>query len=106
MCLFDIGASYGGFSLAAAHFGGTAGCGRPLSHRHSAHETGNAAQSIGKKHSNRRSMRHRIKWRDSDAEFWRLLRRLLSRGPSRLRSELTKTAAVTIDQLADQFGAP
>ena len=51
-------------------------------------------------------MRHRIKWRDSDAEFWRLLRRLLSRGPSRLRSELTKTAAVTIDQLADQFGAP
>ena len=106
MCLFDIGASYGAFSFAAAHFGGTAVAVDP---------SPIAARLI--------RLQTRLNGYDkhiriveacvSDAvgEAEMLSSGVFSDGYMRMArgrssSELTKTRAVTIDQLADQFGPP
>ena len=106
MCLFDIGASYGAFSFVAAHFGGTAVAVDP---------SPIAAQLI--------RLQTRLNGFDkhiriveacvSDAvgEVEMLSSGVFSDGYMRIArgrssGDLTKTRAVTIDQLADQFGPP
>ncbi len=106
MCLFDIGASYGAFSLVAAHFGGTA----------IAVEPSPIATRFIRVECQLNGFGEKIRVVEACAgemigEVEMLSSGVFSDGyfrmaPGRLRSELTKTRAVTIDQLADQFGPP
>src|SRR6266853_2872565 len=106
MCLFDIGASYGAFSLVAAHFGGTA----------IAVEPSPIATRFIRVECQLNGFGENIRVVEACAgemigEVEMLSSEVFSDGyfrmaPGRLRSELTKTRAVTIDQLADQFGPP
>jgi len=106
MHLFDIGASYGAFSFVAAHFGGTVVAVDP---------SPIAVRLIG--------LQTRLNGYDkliriveacvSDTvdETEMLSSGVFSDGYMRVArgrssSDLTKTRAVTIDQLADQFGPP
>ncbi len=106
MCLFDIGASYGAFSLVAAHFGGTAVAVDP---------SPIAARLIGLQTRLDGFDKHiRIVEAcvsDTVGETEMLSSGVFSDGYFRIArgrssSELTRTRAITIDQLADQFGPP
>ena len=106
MCLFDIGASYGAFSFVAAHFGGTSVAVDP---------SPIAARLIGLQTRLNGYDKHiRIVEAcvsDTVGETKMLSSGVFSDGYFRMArgrssSELTKTRAVTIDQLADQFGPP
>jgi FkbM family methyltransferase len=106
MCLFDIGASYGAFSLVAAHFGGTAVAvdPSPIAARHIRLQT-----RLNGYDNNIRIVEACVSDTTGEAEM--LSSGVFSDGyfqiaHGRSSSELTKTKAVTIDQLADQFGAP
>ncbi len=106
MCLFDIGASYGAFSFVAAHFGGTAVAVDP---------SPIAARLLGL-HSRLNGFDKLIRIveacvGDTIGEAEMLSSGVFSDGYFRMArgrssSELTKTRAVTIDHLADQFGPP
>jgi FkbM family methyltransferase len=106
MHLFDIGASYGAFSFVAAHFGGTAVAVDP---------SPIAVQLIGLQNRLNGYDKHiRIVQAcvsDAVGEAEMLSSGVFSDGYMRMArgrpsSDLTKTRAVTIDQLADQFGPP
>jgi FkbM family methyltransferase len=106
MCLFDIGASFGAFSFAAAHFGGTA----------IAVEPSPIATRFIKLQSQLNGFDKNIRIVEACAgdmvgEVEMLASGVFSDGYFRIASgrssrELTKTKAVTIDHLADQFGPP
>ncbi len=106
MCLFDIGASYGAFSFAAAHFGGTA----------IAVDPSPIAARLIRLQTRLNGYDKHIQIveacvSDADGEAQMLSSGVFSDGYMRMArgrssSELTKTRAVTIDQLADQFGPP
>jgi FkbM family methyltransferase len=106
MCLFDIGASFGAFSFAAAHFGGTA----------IAVEPSPIATRFIKLQSQLNGFDKNIRIveacaGDAVGEVEMLSSGVFSDGYFRIASgrssqELTKTKAVTIDHLADQFGPP
>jgi FkbM family methyltransferase len=106
MHLFDIGASYGAFSFVAAHFGGTAVAVDP---------SPIAVQLIGLQTRLNGYDKHiriiQACVSDTVGETEMLSSGVFSDGYFRMArgrssSELTKTRAVTIDQLADQFGPP
>jgi len=106
MSLFDIGASFGAFSFAAAHFGGTA----------IAVEPSPIATRLLKLQSHLNGFDKYIRIveacaGDAVGEVEMLSSGVFSDGYFRIASgrssqELTKTKAVTIDHLADQFGPP
>ncbi len=106
MCLFDIGASYGAFSCTAAHFGGTA----------IAVDPSPIAARLIRLPTRLNGYDKHIQIveacvSDADGEAQMLSSGVFSDGYMRMArgrssSELTKTRAVTIDQLADQFGPP
>jgi FkbM family methyltransferase len=106
MCLFDIGASYGAFSFVAAHYGGTAVAVDPSP----------IAARLMRLQSRLNGYENNIRIveacvGDTIGEAEMLSSGVFSDGyfrmaPGRLSTELTKTRAVTIDQLADQFGPP
>jgi FkbM family methyltransferase len=106
MRLFDIGASYGAFSLVAAHFGGTAIAVEP---------SPIATRLIGVE-CQLNGFEKNIQVVEACAgevigEVEMLSSGIFSDGyfrvtSGRSSSELTKTRAVTIDRLAEQFGAP
>lgn len=106
MHLFDIGASYGAFSFAAAHFGGTAIAVEP---------SPIATRFIKlQSHLNGFDKQLRIVQAcagDTVGEVEMLSSGVFSDGyfriaPGRSLRELTKTRAVTIDHLAEEFGPP
>jgi FkbM family methyltransferase len=106
MCLFDIGASFGAFSFAAAHFGGTAIAVEP---------SPIATRFIElQSHLNGFDKNIRIVEAcagDAVGEVEMLSSGVFSDGYFRIASrrssrELTKAKAVTIDHLSDQFGPP
>ena len=106
MCLFDIGASFGAFSLVAAHFGGTAIAvdPSPIATRLIRLET-----QLNGYEKNIQIVEACVS--DTVGETEMLSSGVYSDGYFRMTrkrssSELTKTRAVTIDQLADQFGPP
>ncbi len=106
MQLFDIGASYGAFSLVAAHFGGTALAvdASPIATRFLRLQT-----RLNGYEKNIRVVEACVS--DSEGETEMLCAGVFSDGYYRMaskrpRRELTKTRALTIDQLADQFGPP
>jgi FkbM family methyltransferase len=106
MCLFDIGASFGAFSLVAAHFGGTviAVDPSPIATRLIRVQT-----QLNGYEKNIRVVEACVG--DAVGEAQMLSSGVFSDGYYRMAahrpgSELTKTRAVTIDQLADQFGPP
>jgi FkbM family methyltransferase len=106
MCLFDIGASYGAFSFAAAHFGGTA----------IAVEPSPIATRLIKLQSHLNGFDNNLRIvqacaGDTVGEVEMLSSGVFSDGyfriaPGRSSRELTKTRAVTIDYLVDEFGPP
>jgi FkbM family methyltransferase len=106
MCLFDIGASFGAFSFAAAHYGGTAVAVDPSP----------IAARLMRLQSRLNGYENNIRIveacvGDTIGEAEMLSSGVFSDGyfrmaAGRLTTELTKTRAVTIDQLADQFGPP
>ena len=106
MCLFDIGASYGAFSLVAAHFGGTA----------IAVEPSPIAIRFLRVECQLNGFEKNIRVVEACAgevigEVEMLSSGVFSDGYFRMTSErssreLTKTRAVTVDRLAEQFGAP
>lgn len=106
MCLFDIGASYGAFSLVAAHFGGTA----------IAVEPSPIATRLISVECQLNGFEKNIQVveacvGDVIGEVEMLSSGVFSNGYFQMTSgrssgELTKTRAVTIDQLAEQFGPP
>jgi FkbM family methyltransferase len=106
MHLFDIGASYGVFSFAAAHFGGTA----------IAVEPSPIATRFIKLQSQLNGFDERLRIvqacaGDTVGEVEMLSSGVFSDGyfriaPGRSSRELTKTRAVTIDHLAEEFGHP
>jgi FkbM family methyltransferase len=106
MCLFDIGASYGAFSFVAAHFGGTAVAVDPSP----------IATRLIKLQTRLNGYDKHIRIveacvGDAVGEAEMLSSGVFSDGYMRMalgrsNSELTKTRAVTIDQLTDQFGPP
>jgi FkbM family methyltransferase len=105
-CLFDIGASFGAFSFAAAHFGGTV----------IAVDPSPVATRFIKLQSQLNGFDKNIRIveacaGDTVGEVEMLSSGVFSDGYFRIASgrssqELTKTKAVTIDHLADQFGPP
>lgn len=106
MCLFDIGASYGIFSFVAAHFGGTAIAvdPSPIATRLVGFQT-----RLNGYEKNIQIVEACVS--DASGETEMLSSGVFSDGYFRMTqgraiSELTKTKAVTIDQLADQFGPP
>ncbi len=106
MCLFDIGASFGAFSLVAAHFGGTAIAvdPSPIATRLIRVQT-----RLNGYEKNIRIVEACVG--DTIGETEMLSSGVFSDGYYRMTrqrsgSELTKTSAVTIDQLAEQFGPP
>jgi FkbM family methyltransferase len=106
MCLFDIGASYGAFSIVAAHFGGTAIAvdPSPIATRLIRLQT-----RLNGYDKNIRIVEACVS--DTIGETEMLSSGVFSDGYFRIiqgrsSSELTKTRTVTIDQLADQFGPP
>jgi len=106
MTLFDIGASYGVFSLAAAHFGGTA----------IAVDASPIAARLLRLQTNLNGYARNIRIveacvTDTTGNIDMLSSGVFSHGyfrvsPGRPKSELTKISAVTIDELARQFGPP
>ena len=106
MRLFDIGASYGAFSLVAAHFGGTA----------IAVEPSLIATRFIRVECQLNGFEENIQVVEACAgdvigEVEMLCSGVFSDGYFRMSSgrssrDLTKTRAVTIDQLAEQFGSP
>jgi FkbM family methyltransferase len=106
MRLFDIGASYGAFSLVAAHFGGTAVAVDPSP----------IATRLIRLQSKLNECEEQIRVvvacvSDAEGEKEMLSSGVFSDGYFRMTSgrssrELVKTNAVTIDRLADQFGRP
>lgn len=106
MRLFDIGASFGAFSLVAAHFGGTA----------IAVEPSPIATRFIRVECQLNGFEKSIQVVEACAgevigEVEMLSSGVFSDGYFRMtsgrsRGELTKTRAVTIDQLADRFGPP
>jgi FkbM family methyltransferase len=106
MCLFDIGASYGAFSFVAAHFGGTAVAVDPspiatrfirLQSRLNGFET--KIQIVEACVSDTVGETEMISSGVFSDGYFRVARGRSSR-------ELTKTKAVTIDGLVEQFGRP
>jgi FkbM family methyltransferase len=106
MHLFDIGASYGVFSFAAAHFGGTA----------VAVEPSPMATRLIKLQSHLNGFDKNVRIvqacaGDTEGEVEMLSSGVFSDGyfriaPGRSSRELTKTRAVTIDNLVGEFGPP
>jgi FkbM family methyltransferase len=106
MCLFDIGASFGAFSLVAAHFGGTA----------IAVDPSPIATRLIRLQTRLNGYEKNIRIveacaSDAVGEAEMLCSGVFSDGYYRMThkrptNELTKTKAVTIDQLAAQFGPP
>lgn len=106
MCFFDIGASYGAFSFAAVHFGGTA----------IAVEPSPIATRLIRLQSSLNGLDKNLRIVQACAgetagEVEMLSSGVFSDGyfriaPGRSSRELTKTRAVTVDQLADEFGPP
>jgi FkbM family methyltransferase len=106
MLLFDIGASYGAFSFVAAHFGGSAVAVDPSP----------IATRLIKLQTRLNGYDNHIRIieacvGDAVGEAEMLSSGIFSDGYMRMArgrssSELTKTRAVTIDQLTDQFGPP
>lgn len=106
MLLFDIGASYGIFSLVAAHFGGAA----------IAIDASPIATAHIKLHSRLNGYGKNIHVveacvTDTTGEIDMLSSGVFTDGyfrvaHGRAKSELTKTHAVTIDELAVEFGTP
>jgi FkbM family methyltransferase len=106
MCLFDIGASYGAFSFVAAHFGGTAIAVDPSP---IATKLIKVQVRLNRYDQNIRIVEACVSDTSGEAEmlssgvfsdgYFRMMRGRSSR-------ELTKTRAVTIDQLTDEFGSP
>ena len=104
--LFDIGASYGVFSFAAAHFGGTSVAVDPSP----------IATWLIDLESQLNGYEKRVRIvkacaSDTSGEAQMLSAGVFSDGyfqmtQGRSRKELTKTREVTIDELADQFGPP
>ena len=106
MCLFDIGASYGAFSFVAAHFGGTAVAVDPSPIAARLIRLQTRLNGYGK---HIRIVEACVSDAVGEAEM--LSSGVFSDGYMRMArgrssSELTKTRAVTIDQLTDQFGPP
>ena len=106
MCLFDIGASYGAFSFVAAHFGGTAIAVEPSP---IATRLIKLQSSLNGFDKNLRIVRACAG--DTLGEVGMLSSGIFPDGyfriaPGRSSRELTKTKAVTIDHLADEFGPP
>ena len=106
MRLFDIGASYGVFSLTAAHFGGTAVAVDPSP---VATRLIRVQIQLNKYENNVRIVQACAS--DTTGDVQMLSAGVFSDGYFRMTQgrpsrELTKTKAVTIDQLADQFGPP
>lgn len=106
MHLFDIGANFGAFSLATAHFGGTsiAVDASPIATRFLRLQT-----QLNGYEDNIRVVQACVS--DSAGETEMLSSGVFSDGYYRMtnnrsNSELTKTKAVTIDELTDQFGPP
>jgi len=106
MHLFDIGASFGAFSLVAAHFGGTAIAvdPSPIATRLIRLQT-----RLNGYEKNIRVVEACVSDAVGEAEM--LSSGVFSDGYYRMTrqrpsGELTKTSAVTIDQLANQFGPP
>jgi len=106
MLLFDIGASYGIFSLAAAHFGGIAIAvdASPIATAHI--KLHSQCNGYGK---NIRILQACVS--DAQGEINMLSSGVFSDGYFRVaqgreKSELTNTHAVTIDELAVEFGTP
>ena len=106
MLLFDIGASYGIFSLAAAHFGGNAIAidASPIATAH--------IKLHGRLNGYGKSVRVlEACVTDTTGEIDMLSSGVFADGyfrvaRGRAKSELTKTHAVTIDELAVEFGTP
>ena len=106
MCLFDIGAGYVVFSFVAAHFGGTAIAvdPSPIATRLIGLQT-----QLNGYDKNVRIVEACVSETSGETEM--LSSGVFSDGYFRMTQgrsirELTKTRAVTIDQLVDQFGPP
>jgi FkbM family methyltransferase len=106
MLLFDIGAHYGVFSLAAAHFGGTAIAADPSPTATRMIETEAALNGWS---SRIHILRNAVS--DKNGVMDMLTSGVFSAGyykvvKGRSKRDLTATQALTIDQIACQFGAP
>jgi FkbM family methyltransferase len=106
MFLFDIGASYGVFSLTAAHFGGKAIAVEPSP---IATRLLTVQVSLNGLTESIRILEACVS--DTSGEVEMLNAGIYSDGyfkidKKRSSSELTKTMSVTVDQLTDQFGPP
>jgi FkbM family methyltransferase len=106
MRLFDIGASYGAFSFAAAHFGGTAIAVEPSPIATRLIKVQSRLNGFDK---NLRIVQACVG--DTVGEVEMLSSGVFSDGyfriaPGRSSRELTKTRAVTIDALVGEFGPP
>jgi FkbM family methyltransferase len=106
MFLFDIGANYGVFSLAAAHFGGKAIAvdPSPIATRFAAVES-----RLNGFENDIRVIEACAS--DSSGETWMLSAGVFSDGyftvaSGRSKRELTKTRTVTVDELCQDFGPP
>jgi len=106
MFLFDIGAHYGLFSLAAAHFGGKAVAVDP-----SAMAIRMIARQVKLNHASDKIRTLQAAVSDASGELQMLSSGVFSEGyfklaAGRSASELTKIRAVTIDEMASEFGVP
>jgi FkbM family methyltransferase len=106
MFLFDIGAHYGLFSLAAAHFGGKAVAVDP-----SAMAIRMIARQITLNHAGDKIRTLQAAVSDTSGELQMLSSGVFSEGyfklaAGRSASELTKIRAVTIDEMASEFAVP
>jgi len=106
MFLFDIGAHYGLFSLAAAHFGGKAVAVDP-----SAIAIRMIVRQVALNHSDHKIRTLQAAVSDASGALQMLSSGVFSEGyfklaAGRATSELTKIRAVTIDEMASEFGAP
>jgi FkbM family methyltransferase len=106
MRLFDIGASFGAFSLAAAHFGGTSVAvdASPIASRFLRLQTQlngyeNSIRVVQACVSDSAGEREMLSSGVFSDGYYKMTKQKSSK-------ELMKTPSVTIDQLADQFGPP
>jgi FkbM family methyltransferase len=106
MFLFDIGAHFGVFSLATAHFGGKAVAVDP-----SPVATRMIEIEVGLNHCSDQVEVLQAAVSDVNGEMGLLSSGTFSEGyfkvaQGRMASELTQTLAITVDQMAAQFGVP
>ena len=106
MFLFDVGAHYGLFSLAAAHFGGKAVAVDP-----SAMAIRMIVRQIALNHAGDKIRTLQAAVSDTSGELQMLSSGVFSEGyfklaAGRSSSELTKVRAVSVDEMTSEFGVP